>query len=490
MKKENKLFDLIKSFNKTEKSFFKKYARFYSTEEPKLYLELFDLLEKQVNYNEKAIKAQLSDKIFIQNLSTRKNYLYDLLLKCLRNYHASKTARIKIRELYTNALILSDRRLNTQALQLLFKARKIAERYQLKHELGGIILFQRKLTRGFTEKKTTELIKNYQDDYQKNLEALIIEQKLRIYYENIFIIGRNENTVTGTMDDLFEAFNSFYDNNLLDKNLKFEEKSITCFLRANYHNYKGDFDMVSQQYQKLMDFFTNNSHFKKEYQLRYIGLLINLLSNSLRETSFDKIPQIICELEQITPRNSQMKIAQLENIFYAKITYFLGKKKYKEATKLAPEVWAFLKKFNSHIAKPRKKSLYINFAYAFFLHGDFDKSLDWLEFLLAEFNPKMRPDITFLARRMQILNHFELKNDVLLIFQMRNMQNKYRKTAYRDHIFPLTKTLKKIITPPLDQEEKLLAMLYEEVKDTRGMGDIKEWLEVRKTWENKKQPFN
>lgn len=478
MSKSSDLFELIKSFTQTEKSYFKKYSQYHNPKASSLYNELFNLIDAQEQYDEDSIVEKLSNKIFAKNISAGKNHLYNLLLKSLRNYHASKSARIQIRELYINTLILSDRRLNKQALKLLSKAKKIAKRYDLKHELAEIILFQRTITRTFAEKKTGELIQNYQTEYKQNTKSLKQEEGLLMLYENIFLIEQGKSVEKDEMESLFKDFQTKFSF----EELSYEGRSITCFMNAFYYMQKRNYEEVARQFEYLVNFFEEKPYLQKEYILRYMNLLNNSIVNYLRMETFEKIYEVIVKFEKITTGNSQMKVVQLHCLYYAKIVYLLATKQYKEAVGLAPEVWIFLKNFKRHIPKNRRESLYVNFATAFFYNGGFNESLKWLEFLLYEFEAKLRPDIGIFARNLQILNHFELDNDPFVEYQIIRMKSRYKNSKYKNMVFPILQALKKIINAPRSEEKYILKDLYENIKDNPKMRDMTEWLEVRKTW--------
>ena len=73
MKPSNNLFLLIKSMTMSEKRFFKLYSSSGSGD--KIYLKLFDALEKQQQYDEASIKKIFGREAFIKQLTFTKNYL-------------------------------------------------------------------------------------------------------------------------------------------------------------------------------------------------------------------------------------------------------------------------------------------------------------------------------------------------------------------------------------------------------------------------------
>src|ERR1051326_6571998 len=91
------LFELIKSLNKGEKGYFKKYSQLHTVGDKNNYLILFDAIEKQKKYDEEKILKALSKHSFIRHFSDLKNYLYTLILDSLESYYKNLDVNIKVR---------------------------------------------------------------------------------------------------------------------------------------------------------------------------------------------------------------------------------------------------------------------------------------------------------------------------------------------------------------------------------------------------------
>lgn len=479
MSKSNELFELIKSLSKAEKRYFKSFAKQFKNPEESNYVQLFELIESQEEYDESVIKAQLSDKSFAKNLSVGKNYLNNLLLKSLRNYHSGKSIRTQIREAYINASILYGRRLNTQALKMLNKAEKLASKHQLHHELLTINLFQRILIRSFSSKNTFEKMKELQSTFSQSLELVQREHLLQSHYEDLFVISQPGHAPIEKLDEVFEEFQNSIDQLSPKEPISFNDLAIRCWTNSIYYRKKRQFKKSYQHQELLINFFKEHPEFKKEYQIRYFSLLNNYLgllaSNFKGEKTGNKIIQEIEELENIIPNSNQLQILRNNIIYYTKIIYFTRTRQYENAKALAPEVWKFLKKYRHHLSQTRRITMYYNFSFALFMARDFEKSLDWLEYLLENYNPKVLPDATFLAKRLQILNHFELNNDILVEHLMRSMLRKYQKHKYKAPLNLTLKTIKKIFRQPSSQKDLLIAH-YQETDQHSVLWEIKEWI--------------
>ncbi|KAA3641467.1 MAG: hypothetical protein DWQ02_00505 [Bacteroidetes bacterium] len=479
MKKSFELFELIKSLNKAEKKYFKSFANQFRDSTESNYVQLFDLIEAQEVYNEAEIKAKLTNRKFAKNLPFSKNYLYNLLLKCLRNYHSEKSIRIQIREAYINASILFDRRLNNQALRILTKAEKLATAYQLHHELLAINLFQRILTRSFPTKGTMEKMKALQSKFTNALDQIQREHLLQSHYEELYVISQPRHAPIEKLDEIFKQYQNSIDQLIPQEPASFNELSIRCWTNSVYFRRKKQFEKSIHHQEILITFFKDHPNFLKEYQLRYFGIINNylglLISNYKGTETGKKVQQVIQEFENIVPNNSQLRIHKYDILYYLKIIYYLRTRQYENAKLLAPEVWNFLKRYHHHLSQTRRITVYYNFSFALFMAREYMKSLDWLEFLLENYDPKVLPDATFFARRLQILNHFELNNDILVEHLMRSMLRKYQKHKYKPPLQMTLKTIKKIFRQPSSQKDLLIAH-YQETDQRPLLWEIKEWI--------------
>ena len=76
------LFNLIQTLSKSEKRYFKLSVSVQSLKDGEKYIELFDLMARTKEYDEKKILHRIGFKT-IKQLSDHKNYLYELILKSL-----------------------------------------------------------------------------------------------------------------------------------------------------------------------------------------------------------------------------------------------------------------------------------------------------------------------------------------------------------------------------------------------------------------------
>ena len=118
------LFQLIKSLSQNEKRYFRIYASAHILHGKNNYMRLFEAIARQKIYDEKYIKQKFSRERFVKQLSVVKNYLYNLILKSLRNYHSSTSANAVLVNMLRDIEILYDKGLFQEAQKRIKKARR------------------------------------------------------------------------------------------------------------------------------------------------------------------------------------------------------------------------------------------------------------------------------------------------------------------------------------------------------------------------------
>ncbi len=115
MKRKKDLFELIQSMTIPEIRYFKRIAASHKKEN-NAYIELFDVIKSQKEYDEYAIKNSLITKSsMVKHLDVKKHYLYDLILDSLSSYRDNNYA---YENTCTRARILLNCGLYDQALRL------------------------------------------------------------------------------------------------------------------------------------------------------------------------------------------------------------------------------------------------------------------------------------------------------------------------------------------------------------------------------------
>ena len=151
------LHELIHSLSPSERRYFKLNARPGGGQEDSNFMRLFEVLLKQPEYDEAALREVFAQDRLVQHLSSEKNYLYRLILRSLRSMSDGANPRLRVRAEIDNAILLFERGLYSQCQKLLRRARKLAEETEQHLALLEIIVWERRLWKILSEKEETLL---------------------------------------------------------------------------------------------------------------------------------------------------------------------------------------------------------------------------------------------------------------------------------------------------------------------------------------------
>ena len=179
MIKSEQLFYLIKSMNKAEKRYFKLFAS--SNNENNNYSLLFEAIDKQDIYDESAIKEKFQNKTFINQLHVTKNYLNQLILKSLRNFHSTISKDAEIKDLLRDIEILLKKDLFQQCEQVIDKALKIASLYEKWPDVLNLLDIKRRLLLNI--KGSNQALDDLKKINEEELEALLKIEHISMYWD-------------------------------------------------------------------------------------------------------------------------------------------------------------------------------------------------------------------------------------------------------------------------------------------------------------------
>ena len=170
-KASNQLFLLIKAMSKQEKRYFRIFSSRHSNEKNNYYT-LYQVIDRQKEYDEEAIIKLLNAHQFVNRLSIAKTRLYDQILRSLSAFHAQKSVDSELFFIIQSIEILYSKALYKAAWKKLHSGLKLAE----KHEKHAIQLQLNRWKQKLTEKENYQSLEvKHIEEWQEN-EQSIIEQ--------------------------------------------------------------------------------------------------------------------------------------------------------------------------------------------------------------------------------------------------------------------------------------------------------------------------
>jgi hypothetical protein len=418
--KSKSLFELIKSLNKNEKRYFKVINAGSGIGEDKKILILFDYLSAQEDFNEdNLLKKEKSIKP--EQLSNLKAYLFEKILQSIRQYNSSKISDIRIREQIDFAQILFEKRLYSQGIKCLNKAKKLAcnsNNLELQLEIIKFeksILMQtidhdniNKVDRIISEARSINAQINNINNFS-NLEI-----KLNSFYTKIGFI-RDETD--------FLSVKEFFKNNIpeyKEEDLSLIEKIHLYRLYIGYYFFVQDFLNGYTFASKLVSLFESSEELIRNSMESYIKSLNSLLiaqNKLLKYHEFVITNEKLQSIDKIAGINLNENIRiRLKKYYYIhQINKFFMTGEFDQGVNFiieekAEDVQLLIEMLDKHSA------LIMNYKIAclYFGAGDFHTAIKWLNKIINIPQVDIREDLHCFARIINLICHYELgNNDVI-----------------------------------------------------------------------------
>lgn len=477
MKKD--LFSLIKSLRVSEKRYFMRFAQFHLEREKNRYIHLFEWMNAQEEYDEQAIKQQYCDAghpTFAANLSFNKNYLYQLILRCLRSFHAQNSARTRLHEMMIDIDILTQKGLLEQAQGVLQKGRQLAREYSLHVLELDLLAMERKIVRQFATQDAAESLEDIQKEYQVKVGRLSKEHDILALYEQVFILARTKNYPVQPLQNLNATIWSVVGNTPEVPNFTFDGVAYFHLLKSQFHRLSKQTEESNHHLRLLLNHFEAHAALlgEAEYQERYLNTLNNYYNSCHILGQAEECLAVMEKIAQINPSNPKMEAAVFHNLHYIRMMYHFQQKEYAQILDAVETIKEGLKKYAANIPKNREMAFRYNLAVAYYFMGSTDKALDWLLTITGDVRQEVRQDIQLLAHIFHLCLHFENGNYLLIENTLPNIRRYLRKRQRQNT--PEQKIVDAIGQVIRKGEKTPLSALQTEIEAETGYEEFKEWI--------------
>ncbi|MFH1321034.1 MAG: hypothetical protein ABII90_10325 [Bacteroidota bacterium] len=412
MKSSKHLFHLIRSLDQTEKSYFKKFASQHCSDEKPNYLKLFTAINKQKKFNEDEIIKQFSGQIWVKNFSREKNYLYKLILKSLRNYHAESSADMQLKGLLQDIEILYNKALYKQCAKLLTRARKLATTYEKHSLLLEIIKWEKSI---YFSGKTAEYLQNIINDEDQILILINEKHQHHQLLSRFYDLTKNESLIR-TREDV-ELIKEIFKH----QRLKGYEMSHSIEAKLLFYNIYSAFFHVTGEYrsgyyfcEKWVVLLESHPALINENPINYINALnyylFTLDNNS--EAFFTNL-QKLKEIPEKFPKARNKRIEAAINTRYYNIFSALHNDagNFKKSIAFIPEIKKCLTLFRGKMNKYYELMLHLRIANAYFALKDYTNASDWLKPIMEDKGKDGRQEIYGFAMILNLIIYHEQSFD-------------------------------------------------------------------------------
>lgn len=436
MKPSTELFELVKSLSKSEKRFFKLSSSLQQGE--KNYLKIFDALDKQLTYDEEAIKKQFEEETFIKHFPSEKNHLYRLILKSLRAYHADNSISSILKQELKNIEILYKKALYKECNKFLSRAKRIAQEYEKFYYLFELLSWEKLL-----------LEESYEaGEFGKDLDALIQEEqevieKLRnlaayhVLYSKINYVFRSGGYVRSDADRALVEEISHHPL-IIGRNtaLSFRAATICYYIQGFCATAKVDKQTALVNFQKVRQILDANQLIRKDLSKRYMRTLSSIMSLQIDLGHLDDAQLLIQTMRNFTKKESfdteDILSMTFRETYLGELRIYEKRGDYRDALSIVGELIQQLEDPMSRLNKEYELHFLNSIASIYFGAGMYKESLQWLNRVLNDNEPNLRQDIYSYARLFNLVVHYELGNYDLLEYIIKSTF-RYLSKRHRDH---------------------------------------------------------
>ncbi len=401
MRNREDLFNLIKAMSKSEKRYFVLDAK-KSGRSASRYLTLFEVLGKMEEFDEEKLK-----KKFPKNLPSDKAYLYEAILRSMRDYRSASSKAAQVKERLMDARFLYERGLYEQSTGRIAEAKAMARELEDHFTLLEINKEEQVSIFDRRSKVTLEHLETLNNERLATLAAIDEEMK---YHDLYYRLGLEVYREFYLKDrDSIEALHERLPIDLLAEKNKpelpqAERRFYLC--KAVYYTLLGDLDKVHENYLKSAKWWDSYPALQEEEYYRYIINVLNLVNASYKKKEFyhvaeEWIDKLSREKPSLSYHNQKLIFRTLS---LSRLLHLLNQNEFKKAEKILPEIIEELKRFKL----TKSLALIGNIITVYFLVQDYENCIYWVDFSAKNLKGSGREDVHRILRIYRVIAYYEI----------------------------------------------------------------------------------
>ncbi|MBP7821676.1 MAG: hypothetical protein KA010_02055 [Saprospiraceae bacterium] len=427
---KDKLHQLIQSLTVTEKRYFKIFVSRTNRLEEKKYLRLFEIFESVACDDELGLVKKLSiSKYPMKHISADKNYLFELVLECLRLFHDKNSTYALIHNLLLELELLYERGLYEICQQHIRKIKKLIidiEWYPAEFE---ITYWEDRIH------SSLQNVKDFEDNFKRQNEIFKQIDEMHTL-EYLHFRAQTLRRKTGKLNEPhnMKEFDALMSDDLLIRKdgefsfIRSKLKYWQCWAAYQYckNNVKEEYDANMN----MLLLMQENSKFMDEYPMEYVSIFNRVLILS-KIAAPDRYQTLLEEFKQFPTKVKRDKLRVEAQVFVlaygTEMLRLIDKGDFLSASNSIGFIQSEIKRFGTLVDDIFLINMYYKFAYAEYAMGKTKKALDYLNIIANDFPETLRPDIQGMAKLLSIAIHSHLNNFALLRYYAKNAANFLKK---------------------------------------------------------------
>jgi len=409
MSKKDALWELVHNLSSSEKRHFKVFA----SKTEKNYTLLFDTYNATKKNNTTLIENSLPATYNKKNIAVEKNYLYNLLLNSICDYHKNSSVEYIIDSLNKQIELLIQKGLLQQALTLINKAKKksteahvespLIRTFELEQEVYNRLQDYKKLLASIEHCRV--LIQTIANQYEYK------ELAFQMNYKEIQFRSTNKT------EDLKELQNIMQNHLMLNENLalSYKSKMFLYQTKAMFYGIVNDEPLSIIYFEKMMRLMESAPLLIKQNPIDYILVFANVAMGKINLKQYNELINNINYI-QSTPElfNIKNNIDFEANLFYFTQPYLLDIYTALKETEKCKEIIHLIEtkseQYSNHVIKTAQLNTAKSIAISSFQLGDLKKSLKYMNQIFDDDLGKYSRGHIF-----NMIIHYELGNEQLLL---------------------------------------------------------------------------
>lgn len=414
------LFELIKSLSKSEKRYFRMLASLTSRGGANKYVQLFDLIDAQREYDEPRVLAAFAKKFATRHFSETKYYLYNAILRALHTYDAEESIDVRIVTALHQAMILYRRNLFRQSEKVIVRARELAIEYERWHlAVDALHLeYQLEAQKEVPPRQIDELLARvftYGDLWRSREEQWVISTRIHTHFR---AMGRPRNR------EGLDALHRLLERDPEPRDTPAESSSAAAF-RLNslavLQQAGGDYRGAADSFRAMIPLIRSSPYWLNDEQSPLTPILYNVCMLSIKArdaaTFLEHYPMLIDEAEK-SPGNAEYVMYLRALALLPDYHLMLGE--YPEALAASDELEAAIALAEggvdiSTLGHVRMLQVAIHFG-----RGEYSNCIDYLNDIFAMKSDGLPTYQYGIARVYQLMIHFERGDEDLLEHLLRS----------------------------------------------------------------------
>lgn len=430
--KSSEIFSLIKSLSAAEKRNFKLYASRNHTGDQLKFIELFDRLDKAETYKEEEVIKGLKN-IPKTKLANLKRHLYTQILSSLRVITISKRPNVELRGLIDYAYILYDKSFYLEAIKILEKAKRHAEKYYLYNMHLTIIEFEKRI-------ESRHITRSGKDKaYSLIQEAAIINRKvsdavhlsnLRTHLHGKYLQNGHCRSTEEKVE--LEIFFSKAIQEVDEKELGPVEKVYLYQSYVWYHHILLDFDSCLKYAEKWLLLLESEPVLVERDVDLYLRAFHYILSSCFHLRKKKKLVGTLQKIELFRKSNYKRfselsKIISFQYVHSARLNRIIINGNFEDGQKAISRTLKRIKKYESNLDAHRILVFYYKIAWIYFGNRNYSKAIFYLNRIVNNELAKLREDLQIYSRLMFLMCHYELGNYDVFKYSIKSFKPYFKK---------------------------------------------------------------